>query len=317
MRRLEVISRFFLALTSSVVLFIGGISAPFAAILLLPLVVQPVLVFGLRYGPAWGIGVLLAVPLLLALFAGEELAFIYGLFALMAALLFGLLGRLRALEFLVVGVGAAMFAASGALLLYLFGSWTAMIQDFRDGLNHQFASAARIHEKMGFPQDSLDLFKQRAPQIIDMALQLLPALIFMSLALIVLVNVLLLCRRFPERRKQWLRVENLREWKGPESTVWALIACGFALFIPGMEFVQVIAVNVLLIVGACYFAQGLAVVGYFFHKNNVPRFLRGLTYLLIVFQQIFTLLVTGLGLFDLWGDFRRLGKKNLTPSQAA
>ena len=317
MRWLEVISRFFLALASSAVLFIGAISAPFAAILLLPLVVQPVLVFGLRYGPAWGIGVLVVVPLLLALFAGEELAFIYGVFALMAALLFGLLGRLRALEFLVTGVGTAMFAATGALLLYLFGSWTAMVQDFRDGLNQQFAAAARIHEKIGFAQDSLDLFTQRAPQIIDMALQLLPALIFMSLALIVLFNVLLLCRRFPERRKQWLRVENLREWKGPESTVWALIACGFALFIPGMEFVQVIAVNVLVIVGACYFAQGLAVVAYFFHKNNVPRFLRGLTYLLIVFQQIFTLLVTGLGLFDLWGDFRRLDKNKLTPSQAA
>jgi hypothetical protein len=49
----------------------------------------------------------------------------------------------------------------------------------------------------------------------------------------------------------------------------------------------------------------------------VPRFLRGITYVLIVFQQIFTLLVVGLGLFDLWGNFRRLGKDNLTPNQAA
>jgi uncharacterized protein YybS (DUF2232 family) len=79
----------------------------------------------------------------------------------------------------------------------------------------------------------------------------------------------------------------------------------------------VFAINLLVILGACYFAQGLAVVAYFFHKNNVPRFLRGLTYLLIVFQQIFTLLVTGLGLIDLWGDFRRLDKNKLTPSQAA
>jgi uncharacterized protein YybS (DUF2232 family) len=139
----------------------------------------------------------------------------------------------------------------------------------------------------------------------------------MSLAFVVLVNVLLLCRRFAERRAHWLAVENLREWKGPESLVWALIVCGFVLFIPGMEFAQPFAINVLLILGACYFAQGLAVVAYFFHKNNVPRFLRGLTYILIVFQQIFTLVVAGLGLFDLWGDFRRLGKNNLTPSQAA
>ncbi|HXV50420.1 MAG TPA: DUF2232 domain-containing protein, partial [Candidatus Binatia bacterium] len=80
---------------------------------------------------------------------------------------------------------------------------------------------------------------------------------------------------------------------------------------------RVAALNLLLVIGACYFAQGLAVIGFFFHKNNVPRFLRGLTYILIVFQQIFTLLVVGLGLFDLWGDFRRLGKNDLTPSQAA
>jgi uncharacterized protein YybS (DUF2232 family) len=79
----------------------------------------------------------------------------------------------------------------------------------------------------------------------------------------------------------------------------------------------VIALNLLLVIGAYYFAQGLAVIGFFFHKNKVPRFLRGLTYVLIVFQQIFTLLVVGLGLFDLWGDFRRLSKDKLTPSQAA
>ena len=317
MWRLEVISRFFLALVSTLLLFISGIGVPSAGVILLPLVAQPVLTFGFRYGAGWGIAVLLVAPLLLVVFAGEELALIYGVLALMAGLLFALLGRLRAIELLVVGVAATMFALTGALLLYFFGSWPALIQDFRASLNQNFLSAARIHEKIGIPRDSLDLFMERMPQVIDTMLQLLPALVFMSLALVVLVNILLLCRRFPERRAQWLAVEKLREWKGPESTVWALIACGFALFIPGLEFAQAFAVNILLVIGACYFAQGLAVVAYFFHKNNVPRFLRGVTYVLIVFQQIFTLLVAGLGLFDLWGDFRRLDKSNLTPSQAS
>jgi uncharacterized protein YybS (DUF2232 family) len=76
-------------------------------------------------------------------------------------------------------------------------------------------------------------------------------------------------------------------------------------------------VNILLIAAVGYFVQGLAVVAYFFHKNNVPRFLRSATYILIIFQQMFTVLVAALGLFDLWGDFRRLKKKNLTPSQAS
>ena len=96
-----------------------------------------------------------------------------------------------------------------------------------------------------------------------------------------------------------------------------LIACGFALFIPDLGLLRIVALNLLLVIGAFYFAQGLAVIGFFFHKNNVPRFLRGLTYVLIVFQQIFTLLVVGLGLFDLWGDFRRLSKNKAAPSQTA
>jgi len=317
MRRLEVIGRFLLALASTVVLFISGVGVPSVGLILLPLVAQPALVFGLRYGTAWGFGVLLAAPLLFVIFADAGLALIYGVLALMAGLLLGLLGRLRTIALLVMAVAGAMFVASGALLLYFFGSWAAMVHDLRDSLNHQFLSAARIHEKMGFPREGLDLLMQRTPQIIDMTLQLLPALAFTCFAFVVLVNILFLCRRFPERRAQWLSVETLREWKGPESMVWALIAAGFALFVPGLEFARLFSLNVLLVVGACYFAQGLAVVAYFFHKNNVPRFLRGLTYMLIVFQQIFTLLVAGLGLFDLWGDFRRLSKDHLTPSQAA
>jgi hypothetical protein len=39
--------------------------------------------------------------------------------------------------------------------------------------------------------------------------------------------------------------------------------------------------------------------------------------LFIVFQQIFTVVVVGLGLFDLWVDFRRLKKRDLNPSRAS
>jgi len=170
---------------------------------------------------------------------------------------------------------------------------------------------------MGFPQDTVDLLRERTPQIVETLLQLLPGLFFVSLALIVLVNVVLLCRRFPERRSEWSSADNFREWKGPEPLVWGLIVCGFTLFIPGLEWLRILAVNILVVIAASYFAQGLAVIAYFFHKNNVPRFLRGLTYLLIFFQQIFTLLVVGVGLFDLWGDFRRLRKNDLNPSQAS
>lgn len=317
MQRLEVISRFFLALALTVFLFMSGISLPPIGALLLPFVTQPVLLFGFKYGIGYGLGVALVATLLLALFAGEELSLLYGLFAILSGVLLGLVGRIRRVEYLLVGAASAMFVWAVGVAYYFFGSWAALVGDFRAGLTQQFATATRMQEQLGFSKDSLETVIERMPQLIDMTLQLLPGLLFLTFGLIALINVLSLRRRFPERRAEWFAIENFRDWKGPEPLVWGLIACGFGLFFPLPDLARLIAMNLLLIVGAFYFAQGLAVIAFFFHKNNVPRFLRGITYVLIVFQQIFTLMVVGLGLFDLWGDFRRLGKDNLTPSQAS
>jgi uncharacterized protein YybS (DUF2232 family) len=317
MQRLEIILKFFLALASTVFLLIAGVVLPAAGVILIPFVPQPVLLLGLKYGAGLGVTVLIAAMISLFLFAGEALGFVYSVFAVMVGLLFWLLGRLRVVELLVTGVAAAMLATAAGVLLYFYGSWGAMTQDLRGSLIDNLTVALRVHEKMGFPQESLNLFREKIPEVVEQMLQLLPGLLFVSLCMVVLLNILFIWRRFPDRRAQWLSVGTFREWKCPEQLVWALIACGFAFFVPANEVVTIVAVNVLLVTGVCYFIQGLAIVAFFFHKNNVPRFLRSATYILIIFQQIFTLLVAALGLFDLWGDFRRLKKNNLNPSQAS
>lgn len=317
MQRLEVMARFLLALALSVTLFMGGIGLPPLGSLLLPFVAQPVLLFGVKYGLGQGLGVIVMAFLLLGLLGGLELILLYAIFAILASVLFFLIGRVRAVEYLTAAAAGAMFVWTLGVARYFFGSWGALIGDFRAGLSRQFNAATQMQEQLGFSKDSLDQVKERMPQLIDMTLQILPGLLLVAFALIALLNIHSLRRRFPERRAEWFAVENFRDWKGPEVLVWGLIASGFSLFFPVPDWARLIAVNLLLLVSAVYFAQGLAVIAFFFHKNNVPRFLRGLTYLLIIFQQIFTLMVVGLGLFDLWGDFRRLGKDNLTPSQAS
>ena len=317
MQRLELIGRFFLAFGSSVLLLMCGVALPPIGVILLTLVPQPVLSFGFKYGRGWAVAGTIGVTLLFFIFAVKEVAFIYGLFGFMTILLLALLGWLRLIEFLVTGIAGALFALSGGLLFWYFGSWNAVGISFRANLLQHLTVAARLYEKMGFPQESLDLLQERTPQIVDTMLQLLPGLVFVSIGLVVLANVVLLCRRFPDRRAQCLSLANLREWHGPEPMVWGLIVCGFVLVIPGLEGLRVLAANLLLVIAACYFAQGLSIIAYFFHKNNVPRFLRAVAYALIAFEQIFALLVVGLGLFDLWGDFRHLKKNNLNPSRVS
>jgi uncharacterized protein YybS (DUF2232 family) len=313
MQYLSLISRSLLALAASLFLFLVGVALPAAGLALFPFVPHPPLILGLRYGIGWGATVLAAAILLLAIFAGKEVAYVYGLFGLVAALLFLLLGRLRAIEYLVAAVAGVVFAAAAGLLAYLFGSWATMTRELHESMMQHMTSALGTYEQMGLSRDSLDLLREQVPQLTQTLFQLLPGLVLLSLAFTVLINILLVCRWFPERRGDWLSLDHLRDWKGPEPLVWGLIACGFVLLAPGLDVLTPFAWNVLLVIAACYFAQGLAIIAFFFHKNNVPRFLRGITYVLIVFQQIFTLMVVGLGLFDLWGDFRRSKKNNLTP----
>ena len=317
MQRLEVIGRFILAFASSVLLLMCGVVLPPLGVILISLVPQPVLSIGIKHGRGWAVTGAIGVALLFFIFGSNELALIYGFFAVMTILLLALLGSLQVIESLVTSIAGALFALSGGVLFWIFGSWNAVGMSFRTNLLQHLTAAARLYEKMGFPQESLDVLQQRTPQIVEIMLQLLPGLVFVSIGLVVLVNVVLLCWRFPERRAQWISVANLREWYGPEPMVWGLIVCGFVLVIPGLESLRVWAANILLVIAAFYFAQGLSIIGYFFHKNNVPRFLRAVAYVLIAFEQIFALLVVGLGLFDLWGDFRRLKKNNLNPSQAS
>lgn len=317
MQRLEFIGRFFLALVTSVLLLIGGVFVPPLGLIFIPVLSQPVLSFGFKHGFEWALAGTIGTTVLFFILAGKELGLVYGLFALMSALLFALLGRFRSIEFLVTGITAAIFLVSGGILFFYFGSWPAVAESFRGNLLQHLTVAAHMYQKMGFPQESLDLLQQRTPEIVEAMLNLLPGLAFVGIGLIVLVNVLLLCRRFPDKRAAWLSIANLREWNGPEQMVWGLIVCGFVLLIPGLEGLRLLGANILLVIAAFYFAQGLSIIAYFFHKNNVPLFLRTVTYVLIAFEQIFTLLVVGLGLFDLWGDFRRLKKNNLNPSQAS
>ena len=106
MARLAVTSKFCLAVAVSMFLFLSGISLPPLGVILLPFVTQPILWFGFTFGIGAGWAVAGAAFLLFLIFAGEDLAFIYGLFAVMGGLLLSLLGRIRAIEYLVGGIAA-------------------------------------------------------------------------------------------------------------------------------------------------------------------------------------------------------------------
>ncbi|MGH7836100.1 MAG: DUF2232 domain-containing protein [Candidatus Binatia bacterium] len=307
---------FFLALCVSLIFFVAGVAVPAAGVLFLPFVPQPVLFWGLKYGRIIGIGAPVAGGLLLLLTAGADGALVYTVLASMAVFLSLFLGRGWSIERIVAGTALGMAALGGAVLWVFFGSLAALQRDVETSLRANLNLSLRIYEKFGLTAENRELVEQRLPQILELVIQILPAVVFAGLAVVILFNIVLLYRRLPELKGTLLPEADIKEWKAPDALVWFFIAAGFFLFVPQEWGVRTVALNALILTGLFYFFQGLAIVAYYFHRMNVPFLLRGLGYGLIVFEQLCTILVVGLGLFDLWGDFRRLNHKDLNPTQA-
>ncbi|MBN1140407.1 MAG: DUF2232 domain-containing protein [Deltaproteobacteria bacterium] len=129
-----------------------------------------------------------------------------------------------------------------------------------------------------------------------------PALALVSHGMILLFVVLLLNRA--PGVKGLMAGSEFRHWSVSPWLIWFLIAGGFG-FVLGRDPVQTVALNLLVVVVPIYFLQGLAIVAFFFWKKSVGPWVRGLGYFMAVTLNPLPMLVTGLGIFDLWIGFRK------------
>jgi uncharacterized protein YybS (DUF2232 family) len=190
----------------------------------------------------------------------------------------------------------------GGLLLGLAyapnaSAWQDAIADTWRG---SFDAALQMYRDLGTPTERLAEIESARNQIAHRVALLLPALMVVGCAAVWLGN-LGLSRRWA----RWPQLDALSRWRNADWVIWCLIASGFIMLLP-LGMVADASANAFTVALACYFAQGLAIVSYFFHRFGLPRGLRVATYLIIAFQQIAAALVLVLGVFDLWGDFRHL-----------
>jgi uncharacterized protein YybS (DUF2232 family) len=93
------------------------------------------------------------------------------------------------------------------------------------------------------------------------------------------------------------------DWKLPDYLVWPMITAGFAAFF-ATGTLQTIALNLLVVLFPLYYLQGLAIVTYYFQQRGTSLWLRAFSYLFLALFNPLPFLLAGVGLFDLWGNFR-------------
>lgn len=182
---------------------------------------------------------------------------------------------------------------------------TALVADY---VARNLKLTLALYENMGMPADSIETITRSLDQLQYVLVRIIPAMSVAS-CLFVAWACLLVARPMLQRRSlPYPDFGPLTDWKAPEFLVWGVIVCGLLLLVPEPG-IKMIGLNGLLVLVTIYFFQGIAIVAHFFERKHVPRPFRVAFYGLLALQQLLLLLVIGLGFFDMWANFRKLGKE--------
>ncbi len=163
----------------------------------------------------------------------------------------------------------------------------------------------QLYSNMGIPKENMTVLADSMDTIKYVLVRILPSLII-SMLLVVIWSNLLFIRKILARKGVHLQgLAHLNRWKAPEHLVWIVIAFGVCLLFPAKA-LKIAGLNFLIALLPVYFFQGIAIVSFFFEKKRFPKALKIFIYSTIALQQIFLLVVVGLGFFDTWINFRKI-----------
>jgi len=291
------------ALLSTALMLAGAVFGVPGALLTL-LVPVPAAWLQMRSGLAYGLGAVLLTAVASAFLGGPDGVRAYLMqFALVALLLPWCLRRGwswdRAVALTVVAV---LIVATSALLLLSLERGQSIPQLVDAYIAAEVTQARSMiggGDLTPVQQGELEVFFADFSRFLGKAY---PGIAVVACTLMTLLTVWCLARFgvSPSRPR-------FSSWRAPEFLVWPLIVAGF-LYVLTEGVAGLIAINLLVVLLLVYYLQGLAVVSYMFEKRQLHPFLRSLGYLLALFANPLPLIVAGVGLFDLWINFRERTK---------
>jgi uncharacterized protein YybS (DUF2232 family) len=157
-------------------------------------------------------------------------------------------------------VGLVLYSNMSAIGIY------ALVSAY---IAHNLEMTVALYRGMGASEDFIHKFSASLDQIQYGLIRIIPAMVTASFLMVTWSN-LLMARSLLKRRGLFFPAFGvLNLWKAPDSLVWVLIGCGGLLMLPGST-LKIIGVNGLLVLLMIYFFQGIAIVSFFFEKNNFP-----------------------------------------------
>ena len=299
----------------------------------MPVVLVFALLFALVVIPPLGalVGILSPFPLVfIFLQRGKQVALV--LMALIFGVLWFLVGQNQALLFMaeyavmafVLGemirarfpggwcIGASSLISGGVsilLLVALLGDQDTTVKEFFENqIRAHFTQSFETFGSIGENKAEIEEIKAFFEKMVGGFASSYPAFVFIGSLISAMANYGLL-------RLVWGRIYGLglfsertfAQWVCPENLVWGFIAACLALFL-GQGFIGDVGLNLFIVMMVIYFVQGMSITIHFLKARKVPIFLWLIFFILIFAQPMLIGLIAGIGVFDIWVDFRKIRK---------
>ena len=199
---------------------------------------------------------------------------------------------------------------SGLGMIHQTNPYTTLLVELDEGLSSGLLlyeeSAELAPETLDSVKDAVELLRNNIPKV-------LPALLVSAILTIAWLNLVLGHWLLKKKDKDLITWPDYGEWKLPEPLVWLVIISGITVFLLPAP-TRLIGLNVLIVCTTIYFFQGLAIVASLLNKWSVPKLIRVLIYALIFIQTYGIIILSFLGLVDVWADFRKLNQTDENPN---
>lgn len=165
---------------------------------------------------------------------------------------------------------------------------------------HEFYAS----KEAGLPPEMMFTLQEVVSGVRKAIPALLPGLLASALIITVWVNMIIsntLANYFSKGVVPWGEYST---WKLPEQLVWAPITA-ITLMLIGKGDLLYTGGWLLMLSGLLYFFQGLAVFIALLERWNVPIYLKGILYFVLIIQSYGVLILALLGISDVWFNFRK------------
>jgi uncharacterized protein YybS (DUF2232 family) len=291
----------------TVALYMLSIWVPVVGFITGALVPFPCIYFRLKSGRTVGLAIIALTLGVLFISGIPDLIFFFLQYVAISALL---------PEFLVRGKGAGSSVHYSVLIaviclllsaLYYWHFFSVNFDKYVAGQIHSVINAlGGIYQDSSFTRDEVEQLLNGLHQTEKVLVKIYPALLIICYYVMAGLNVLLLrktCRSF----ESTIGISRFSAYRNPDLIVWVFIIAGFALMLD-IGYVERIALIVIVITVFLYAIQGIAILVSYCERSNNARFMKILLAVTLIILPYLSLIVAGVGLFDMWVDFRSIKK---------